>query len=252
MIRSFLLTFALFSASLIAVAQREKAEQSIEWFALVNNIKVSDRFTVLAEGQLRYAGSFEPMQFQARTAFTVKVNDHFSYSPIGYVYTWNPVYGVQPATYANNEHRIFEQAQYKHKIGLVHVDYRVRLEQRFLQVHETNNGEVVSKGYTLYMNRLRTRVAAQLPLNHKQMDDKTIFGSFYNELFLDFGGSTIYTDPDQNRFFLGAGYQINNSFSFQGGFLYQMLIKMTGLKQENNYGFQIALTHNFDARRKKN
>jgi hypothetical protein len=250
MIRSPLLIIVLFASVLTVSAQREKAEQSIEWFSLANNIKVSNRFTVLAEGQFRFAGDFQPMQFQARTGLNVKVNDHFSYMPLGYVYTWNPIYGVQPATYANNEHRLYQQAHYKHKVGILHLDYRVRLEQRFLQVHEMNNGEVVSKGYTLYMNRLRTRVAAQLPINHKDMEPKTVFASFYEEIFLDFGGNTIYTDPDQNRFFLGAGYNVNKAFSIQGGFLYQMLIKMTGTKQENNYGFQISLTHNIDLSQK--
>src|SRR5882757_4360720 len=109
MIRSLLLTLALFTSFLSSVAQREKAEQSIEWFALVNNIKITDRFTILAEGQFRYAGAFQPMQIQTRTGLNVKVNEHFSYMPLGYVYTWNPIYGVQPAAYSNNEHRIFEQ-----------------------------------------------------------------------------------------------------------------------------------------------
>ncbi len=250
MTKSFFLLLIFSSCVVNVSAQREKAEQSIEWFALVNNIKLNERFGLLAEGQFRFAGAFEPMQFQARTGLSVKVNDHFSYMPIGYVYTWNPIYGVQPATYSNNEHRIFEQAHYKHKVGVVHLDYRVRLEQRFLEVHENTNGEVVNKGYTLYMNRLRTRIAAQLPINHKAMDPKTVFASFYNEIFLDFGGDTIYTDPDQNRFFLGAGYNVNKAFSIQGGFLYQMLIKYTGTKQENNYGFQISLTHNIDLSQK--
>jgi hypothetical protein len=251
MIRSLFLTLALLTSFLTSMAQREKAEQSIEWFSLVNNIKINDKLTVLAEGQFRYAGAFQPMQFQARTGLNVKVNEHFSYMPLGYVYSWNPIYGVQPAAYSNNEHRLFEQVQYKHKAGVFHLDYRLRLEQRFLQVHETDNGEVVSKGYTLYMNRLRTRVAAQVPINHKTMEAKTVFASFYDELFIDFGGATINTDPDQNRFFLGGGYNVNKSFALQAGFLYQMLIKMSGLKQENNIGFQVILTHNFDATRKK-
>ena len=109
MIRILLLTLALSISFLTSVAQREKAEQSIEWFSLVNNVKINERYTLLAEGQFRFAGAFEPMQIQARTGLIVKVNEHFSYMPLGYVYTWNPIYGVQPAAYSNNEHRIFER-----------------------------------------------------------------------------------------------------------------------------------------------
>lgn len=251
MIRSLSLTLFFTVGFYCAFAQIEKAEQSIEWFGLTNNIKVSKRLTVLAEGQFRYAGSFQPMQFQARTGLGIKINDHFSIMPLAYVYSWNPIYGVQPASYANNEHRTFQQFQYKHTVGIINLDYRVRFEQRFIQVHETNNGEVISKGYTLYLNRMRARVAAQVPINRKTIEAKTVFASFYDELFVEFGGATIYTDPDQNRVFVGGGYQVNKVINVQAGFLYQMLIKLSGVKQENNFGFQVVLTHNLDLTKKK-
>jgi predicted porin len=253
MIRILLTNTALIIAfTQSAVAQRETVNQSAEWFAITSNIKLDKRFSVLAEGQFRFVNNLDPMQFQARTGLDVAVSKHFSFMPVAYVYSWNPIYGKQPATYSNNEHRIFQQLQYTHRIGRFFVGHRARLEQRFIQVHDNVNGEVVNKGYTLYLNRLRYRLQVQVPINNKEMVPGTFYASFYNELFLDFGSNVVYTDPDQNRFFAGAGYKINKKASFQLGYLYQMLIKLSGTKQENNIGFQAQIIYNIDLSKKEN
>jgi hypothetical protein len=179
------------------------------------------------------------------------VNKHLSVLQ-GYVYSWNPIYGKQPASYVNNEHRIFEQVVYKHQIGRLNISHRGRLEQRFVEVHQNNNGEVIDKGYDLFLNRVRYRLMINIPLNHAKMDPKTIYASFYDEAFLEFGSNVIYHKPDQNRLFTGLGYQVNKQFGIQGGFFYQTLIKLSGVKQENNIGFQVFATYNIDLTKKEN
>jgi len=251
MIKSFfaiiilVLTFTVPSS-----AQRETVDQSAQWFAVSSLFKVSKHYSILAEGQFRFVSGMQPMQFQARTAFDVHVSKQFTFMPIGYVYSWNPIYGEQPATYSNNEHRIFQQVQYTHKIGRLNFGHRARLEQRFIQVHSVNNGEVVNEGYTLYLNRVRYRFQLQIPINNKEIVPGTFYASMYDELFMDFGSNVVYTDPDQNRIFLGAGYKINKDGAIQAGYFEQQLIKLSGTKQENNIGFQITLLYNFDLTKK--
>src|SRR4051812_19885508 len=92
-------------------SDRETVTQAAEWFGLTSNIKVHKNVSVLAEGQFRYAQSFDPMQYQLRTGVDFAINKHFSVLG-GYVYSWNPLYGKQPASFSNNEHRIFEQVVY--------------------------------------------------------------------------------------------------------------------------------------------
>src|SRR3712207_9011964 len=60
----------------------------------------------------------------------------------------------------------------------------------------------------------------------------------YTTLFRSWGDHVTFHEPDQNRIFTGIGYQFNTDLSLQGGFLYQMLIKSNGAKQENNLGFR--------------
>ena len=229
-----------------AQSSREIVTQSAEWFALTSNIKLHKHLSLLAEGQFRYTGSFNPMQFQFRTGVEVHINKQLSIMPLGYVYSWNPIYGKLPALYVNNEHRIFEQVVFKHSVGRVTLSHRGRLEQRYVQVHVNNNGEVINEGYDLFMNRARYRFMMNIPINHSKMEPKTIYISAYDEAFFSWGKKVTYDEPDQNRIFAGLGYQLNKKLSAQGGFFYQMLIKSNGKQQENNVGFQVQLIYNID------
>lgn len=240
-----LFTFALPGVTL-AQSPKETVTQGIEWFSWTTSVKVHKNVSILAEGQFRFAGQFEPMQFQSRTALDIHLNKSFSVVPLGYVYTWNPTYGKQPAKYVNNEHRIFQQVLYKHHAGRISFSHRGRLEQRFIQVHATQNGEVVNEGYDLYTNRFRYRFMANIPLGKKEMGPKTLFASMYDEVFIQWGKKIVNHKPDQNRLFAGLGYQVDKKFTITTGFLYQMAVKMNGVQQENNLGVQMMCAYNID------
>jgi hypothetical protein len=236
-------------ATIPALAQpagRAIVNQPIEWFSTTANIKLHKKVTLLLDGQYRFVGSFEPMQFQARVGVDVKINDHLSVIPLGYVYTINPIYGEQPAGYVNNEHRFWHQVFYKHTVSKFKIDHRFRFEERFIQKHTKNGTEVVDLGYTDKRIRFRYRFMARVPLNKPTIEAKAIFVGVYDEVFLSRGKEVKIKQPDQNRIFAGLGYQVNKDLNILGGFLYQLNIKATGLKQENNVGVQVMLGYNLD------
>jgi hypothetical protein len=245
--RSIPVVFFLNLFVTIAVAQapdRQTVSQSIEWFSLTTNIKVTPATTLIAEGQFRFAHTLDPMQFQLRTGVDFKLSKHFSVVPFGYVYTLNEQYGKQPATFINNEHRFWEQIAFKHTVGKLKIDHRLRYEQRFIQVHtKTAEGTITNEGFHNQQTRLRYRLMGKLPL---AKENESMFLSFYDEVFFSSGKKVTYHEPDQNRAFLGMGFPMNKSFTLQGGFLYQMLVKENGLKQENNLGIQVMATYNID------
>jgi hypothetical protein len=246
--RIFLFVIIIFT-SVQVIAQpgnRQVVNQSIEWFATTANVKVHKRLTWVLDGQYRFVQSFEPMQFQVRTALDIKVNDHFSFIPVGYVYTINPLYGKQPASFVNNEHRIWQQAFYKHSIGRFKLDHRIRVEERFIQDHKADP----DGAYSDYRWRFRYRFMARFPLTKKTIEAKTLFASTYDEVFLSRGSAVKVKQPDQNRIFVGLGYQFTKDLSLQGGFLYQLNIKAKNDKQENNVGGQLLLTYNLDLTKK--
>jgi hypothetical protein len=230
--------------------EREKVTQALEWFALTSNIKMTNRLTLMVEGQFRYADDFDAQQYQARTALDIKINEHLTISPLAYVYTWNYKYGKQPAQFENNEHRIWQQVSYKHGFGRLKVDHRLRLEERFIQHHSLlDDGTVVNEGYTNHQTRIRYRLMAKAPLNSSKIESGTYYAAVYDEIFFSWGDNVTYHKPDQNRIFAGLGYQFNEKLGVIGGFLNQTLVKSNGAKQENNIGFLIHFTYNVDLTR---
>jgi hypothetical protein len=239
-----------FQAVFAQSGDRETVTQSIQWFSLVSNLKLTKRLSVLVEGQFRQVTDFDPQQYQIRTALDVKLNEHFSVTPLGYVYTWNYRYGKQPAAFANNEHRMWQQVFFKHGLSKLRLDHRLRLEERFIERHSlSSDGTIMDEGYSTHQTRLRYRLMARLPLNNSAIEPGTYFLSAYDEIFFSWGDFVTYHDLDQNRLFTGLGYQFDKRLTLQGGFICQMIVKANGAKQENNLGFQIQLTYNVDCTR---
>lgn len=245
----WLFFFILFSAK-AGWAQppgREVVNQPIQWIAITTNLKFTPRTSLMLEGQFRQAKQFQPMQYQFRTGVEIAVSKHLFIVPVGYVYTWNHLYGKQPSSFENNEHRFWEQVSYKHHLGRLHFTHRLRLEQRFIQVHtRISDNEIVNEGYDQYLNRLRYRIHATFPFKGDKVEPKSYFASVYDEAFLSWGKGVTFHEPDQNRIFAGLGYQFGEALSIQGGFLYQMLIKSNGARQENNVGALVQVNYNID------
>ncbi len=230
-------------------AGRKVVDQSAQWFATTANLKLSNRLTLVLDGQFRYI-EWGPQQFQARTGLEVKINDHWSVIPVAYVYTWNSVYGklATPTSHANDEHRIWQQAMYKHDLWRAKLDHRIRVEERFMQRKPADESFSGNKQL-----RLRYRFMARIPLNSEKIEAKTWFASVYDEVFyscgeaLGFGEYVTFHEPDQNRIFVGAGYQAHKNLSITLGPIYQMLIRGSkGSQQENNVGFQLAASYNLN------
>lgn len=243
---AFIMATLTSNLTLAQSAPRETVSQGIEWFTTTANLKIHKHVGFIIDGQYRFAGPFQPMQMQYRGALDIVINKQLSFAPLGYVFTHNPRYGKQPNTFVNNEHRFWTQLQYKHHNGRLHFTHRARYEIRYLQVHSNNNGEVVNQGYDFLANRLRYRVQLNIPLNRQKMEAGAVFASVNDEIFYSWGGKATYTKPDQNRVFVGGGYQPSERMTITTGFLYQLLIKANGAKQENNYGVHMTIVYNLD------
>lgn len=252
--RSFVFSILLFTTlELRAQPQsREIVTQSTEWFALNSNIKLHKRLGFAFDGQLRFVG-LENAQHFVRNGLEIYITPKFSIVPMGYMYVWNFRYGEQPTTYANNEQRLWQQVLYKHNYGGLFFSHRFRIEQRFIQKHNTDlNGYVVYEGYDTYLNRIRYRLQIQIPLNKEKIETGAWFVGIFDELFCSWGKSITFYKPDQNRMYAAIGYQFGKNFSIQGGAFYQMLIKKNGLQQENNVGTLVQFGYNLDFSKAEN
>jgi hypothetical protein len=106
------------------------------------------------------------------------------------------------------EARLWQQVvltQYPNRLKLEH---RYRVEQRWFRFRDDS---------TAFGQRLRYRLNAFLPLNRTIIGPRTVFLSVYDEIFLNPKGPFL----ERNRFYFGAGYQLNAHFTLQVGWLNQ-------------------------------
>ena len=136
----------------------------------------------------------------------------------------------------------------------LNVQHRLRTEERFIQKHhlDPSNGDVINDGYSNQQFRIRYRLYCTIPFTKQadptsmSIDPKSYYLLVYDELFMSWGEAVTYHEIDQNRIFVGLGYQFTKDFTIQSGFFYQLLVKANGAQQENNMGVGTWLTYNFD------
>jgi len=115
------------------------------------------------------------------------------------------------------EHRIYQEALIPHKVGeRFHLTHRFRFEQRYVENLWHNFDFRTRYRYNLFLN---------VPLNSKNIEEKTIYLALYNELFIngqkEFGFMRTVEIFDRNRFYSALGYAIKKNLRMQLGIMRQ-------------------------------
>jgi len=108
----------------------------------------------------------------------------------------------------NTERRLWEQLIVNQYLTRLKFEHRYRVEQRWFTFRD---------GTTPYRSRIRYRLNIFIPLNHRTMTDKTVFLSIYDEIFLNPIGPTF----ERNRVYGGIGYQLDQHWVVQAGWVNQ-------------------------------
>jgi predicted porin len=243
---------AMLLVPMASFGQKQIAEQNMAWYNYFGNHRITDKWGVHTEYQWRRANWGQTWQ---QSLARVGVDYYTKQGPqltAGYGWIVSYPYGEQPIKYSFNEHRIWEQAILTSKVGRLNLNHRYRLEQRYLEQKTLDSTSLIweHKEYKL-KQRARYRFMVTIPLNHKEMVDKTWFVSLYEEVFLGFGKNIDKNIMEQNRISATLGYRFNKDFNIQAGYLNQFIQKGDGIHAENNQNFQLGVTYNLDFRKKK-
>ena len=168
------------------------------------NFRIHDRWSIWTETQFRsHDIGIGLEQFLLRSA----VNYHFSKNVIasaGCAHVGNYLPGTEIGHPRTEENRIYQQFMYRHLLPRVFVQHRLRTEQRWVE--------------SRYRTRYRYRLHLTVPLNSKNLEEKTLFAGLYDEVFLN-GQSHHF---DRNRFYFALGYQFNEYTNMQAGVMNQL------------------------------
>ena len=199
------LLILLLLGAIQAKAQKSGEEELGNWLMFFGNTKISEKYSLHTEAQLRLYEPFQNFnQLLLRAGLNYRINP-VSMISAGYGYIPTESFDKEQFRARSIEHRIWEQFILTNTLGRLFFEHRYRVEQRWVSTDLD----------TQYLNRLRYRILVNIPLNKDEITDNTLFASFYDEVFLNL------TDPvfDQNRLYGALGYKFNKAVSVQAGYL---------------------------------
>lgn len=238
----FLLIFSIgVSAQVKIVDQREQT-----WFAYFNQTRLTNKSGIWADIHLRMNGNFldENALNIGRLGYTYYITDQVR-ATLGYAY----VVQYSHTTAAPNipEHRPWQQIQWFEKKSWFTMMQYVRLEERFRR--KVAAGELISDYDFNY--RVRYNMSFTIPLKGKQVAPKVPFIFINDELHVNFGKEIVNNYFDQNRLFVGLGYQFTQHLNAHVGYMnvFQQLPATNTFRNIN--AIRLFVFHNLDFRSKE-
>lgn len=226
-----LFIFGIILCAFNSISAQIEQSQTGAWYMYFFKHQFKDsQFGV--QGDLQYRnwntiGDLEQLLIRSGITYTPKTANLLL--TLGYGNITTGQFGDSKAT--SLEHRIYQEALIPHKVGnRLYFTHRFRYEQRFVENQD-------------FRTRYRYNLFLNIPINQKELVDKTFYIALYNELFIN-GQTEIGTNTpvqlfDRNRTYLGLGYILKSSMRFQLGWMNQKTVNV-GKGQ-----LQLSFHHNF-------
>lgn len=196
--RTLILFFLM--GSVASHAQETAEDPWSAWYMYFGTNRVSERFSIHTEAQLRYYETTENFnQSILRTALNYHINPN-AMASIGYGFIdTDPSFGELPGEVNVKENRIYGQLVLRDQLWEFQIRHRYRLEHRILDL-----GDVTDTRH-----RARYQLQLTLPLTD------TFFLNFSDELMINLQDDLF----DQNRLYAALGVNITWNSSIQVGYM---------------------------------
>lgn len=242
-----LIAVALCLVSYNVSSQQKNIEYSEQtWVGYFNQTRFTDKLGIWADLHWRLSEEFinENALGIARLGLTYYINDHVR-ATAGYAYAYHFSHTSGSPSYP--EHRPWQQIQWMEKKTWLSLMQWVRLEERFRRRIE--EGELTSAYNFNY--RVRYNMAFTIPLKGKQVAAKVPFIFINDEVHINFGDEIVTNYFDQNRLFVGLGYQFTSHLNAHVGYMHVF----QQLNQPNSFrsidAIRLFVFHNLDFRTKE-
>lgn len=191
------------------------------WFVYFGNQKLNSNWNIQSDFQYRIKQVSEQKSqtiLRAGLGYNLTENNHNLLLGAAYINTQFDEAIIEKATI--EEKRVYQQYLFKQNLKDYFTTHRFRLEERFFASE--------------FGLRTRYFLAIQKSLNGKLLNKNSIYGSFFNELFIDIKNSKF----DRNRIYAGLGYAITKDIRFETGYLIQ------SQKNSTNGQLQLSIYNN--------
>jgi hypothetical protein len=240
------LTLILFTTclSLAQTPAKQIHEQGQVWLGYLNQTRLSDKFSLWLDLHARRTDLLDRWATTIiRPGITYHLPHHINFTA-GYAYISHyPAAGLQTV---RPEHRPWQQISWTRRAKHLQMLQWVRFEQRF---NRKVANDALQDGYT-FNYRFRYLLSILLPLKGEFIEPKTPFFVFNDELHINAGKQITYNYFDQNRFFLGFGYQFTKTLNAQLGYMNLFQQLPAGNRFNNNHTIRLFIFNNIDLRKK--
>ena len=206
------------------------------WYSYAGDHTVAGRWGVHFDAQWRRADVITRwQQYQLRPGVNFQARRNVLLT-LGYVYTRTYPYGEFPVLASLPEHRVYQQALWRHLGHAAGVVQRYRLEQRYIRYPTTPD-----RSWT-YQNRFRYMLRVELPLIQQADGKRLWYVPVSNEVFLGLPPNSGARPFDQNRLFVGVGRSLSAAGSVEVGYLNQFIGQRNGKVFEMNNTLFVAFS----------
>ena len=212
------LIIAFCLAQKTAVAQKRYSYNSQIWMSYFNNLRLSGNWGISLDGSIRtqdhMVDHFSQLLFRAGGMWYISEEVR---ATVGYVYS--EYYRNENHPYTKRiEHRPYEMIQWVKNAGVFRFVQTGRLEQRFRQ--RILNGDL-GEGYG-FLQRARLASVVMWSLSKRGFQPKQFSITGGLELFYNIGKEVRNNGFDQLRASANIQYQISETNTITGGYLYQV------------------------------
>ncbi len=246
--KSLLLFLLSLSGTSFIVAQTIKNTEDINqlWFGYFNQTRFSNKWGLWADLHLRTKEKFVKNLSQGvvRVGLTWYVNDATKLT-MGYAF-FNHFPTDANKKKSQPEHRPWQQVQWQKKYGKKTMIQRIRLEERYRR--KILNDSTLTQGYNFNF-RMRYQIAYEIPISKKGIVPYSWSFVVNDEVLINFGKEIVNNYFDQNRFFLGLKYQVNEHSNLQVGYMNLFQQLGAGNKYRNLNVIRVFYFKNIDLRK---
>ncbi|WP_375582733.1 DUF2490 domain-containing protein [Cyclobacterium xiamenense] len=228
-----------------SLPEKEYNRQSGLWLGVYTKYKIGQKLFYYGEYHMRRRDRLvqNMAQIYLRFGLSYLINEKLEVT--GGIVT--PFYWAPEDLYTSqeqidkviNQFRFWQQFLFVQTMGRVKIYHQIRTEQRWKRDY------LVGSPFEL-THRMRYKITSYIPLNKPKLQDKTLFFSGYNEIFIQAGKSIVYNYFEDNRLFLGLGYVINEKFQLQAGYMKSIQQRERGFDLNNRDIIRFSIYHNLD------
>lgn len=229
------------------VKERQHAGQT--WIGYNNQTRISDKWGVWTDGQLRTRKDFihDLSQSIIRAGLTYYVNEA-TWLTAGYAYVTDYP-GDGHKDISRPEHRPWQQVQWQTKWGRTSSTQRLRLEERWR--HKVLNDSTLADGWN-FNYRARYNLSFQVPLMPATSRGLPLALVLQDEVLINFGRQVVYNYFDHNRLFCGLNITVAPHNTLQVGYMNHFRQLASGNKFRTTHVARVYYYHNIDLRKKVN